>query len=400
LAEADYNLGIGLFAKGDLDGAIAEYRQAIHLKPDDPDAHNNLGRALGVKGDLDGAIAEYRQALRSKPDYAEAHYNLGTTLLSKGDEDGAIAEYRQALHLKPDMFEAHYYLGNALQDKGDRDGAIAAYQRALALNPKFPEALANLGSALASKGEIGEAIDAYRKALKLMPDSGQIHLGLGVALRRNGDEAAANREFQQAQRLDPKLNPPPPRGTLPIADNFPGGCGWPSGEIESFSYGCEQGAYRMRLKKPGPVHVMQNFSLEVRAVSAEVDVGVDSGTGTDPGRALLGLGCLTDENHGYMVMLKTNGTGGIVRFSRDFTPLAGQNKAGGIQELGRTNRLRVVCDGRGEKVTRISFYVNGRKVASAEDEQGYRWFNGFVLYADTFPGVVTFGHFFAGRPTD
>ena len=50
------------------DEAIAEYREAIRLKPDFAEAHNNLGNALQAKGKLDEAIAEYREAIRLKPD--------------------------------------------------------------------------------------------------------------------------------------------------------------------------------------------------------------------------------------------------------------------------------------------------------------------------------------------
>ena len=52
--------------------------------PTDAEAHNNLGTALEATGKLDEAIAEYREAIRLKPDYAEAHYNLGLTLQWKG----------------------------------------------------------------------------------------------------------------------------------------------------------------------------------------------------------------------------------------------------------------------------------------------------------------------------
>ena len=69
--------GNALLDQGDLDGAIAEYREALRLKPDYANVHNNLGVALKGKGGLDGAIAEYREALRLKPDYADAHMNLG-----------------------------------------------------------------------------------------------------------------------------------------------------------------------------------------------------------------------------------------------------------------------------------------------------------------------------------
>ena len=91
-------------------------------QPDFPETHINLGVALELRGDLDGAIAEYRQALRMKPDDAKAHYNLGGALRLKGDLDGAISEYRQALRLKPDFPAAQNNLAIALRLKGGVDG--------------------------------------------------------------------------------------------------------------------------------------------------------------------------------------------------------------------------------------------------------------------------------------
>ena len=69
---------------GKLEEAIAEYREALRLKPDYPEAHANLGNALKDQGKLDEAITECREALRLKPDYAEAHYNLGNALSQPG----------------------------------------------------------------------------------------------------------------------------------------------------------------------------------------------------------------------------------------------------------------------------------------------------------------------------
>jgi Tfp pilus assembly protein PilF len=50
---------------------------------------------------LDGALAEFREALRLKPDYAPAHVGLGNVFYDKGDPDAAIVEFREAVRLKP-----------------------------------------------------------------------------------------------------------------------------------------------------------------------------------------------------------------------------------------------------------------------------------------------------------
>jgi predicted O-linked N-acetylglucosamine transferase (SPINDLY family) len=61
-----------------------------------PEAHNNLGNALKDQGDLDGAIAAYREALRLKPDDTVAGDNLLCALLFHPDiDEKTIAEERR-----------------------------------------------------------------------------------------------------------------------------------------------------------------------------------------------------------------------------------------------------------------------------------------------------------------
>jgi len=62
---------------------------------------------------LSDAIAQYHEALRLKPDYPEAHYNLGLDLYGAGKVSEAIAEYREALRLKPDYAAARDTLREA-----------------------------------------------------------------------------------------------------------------------------------------------------------------------------------------------------------------------------------------------------------------------------------------------
>ena len=101
--------------------------------------HLNRGNALDDKGDRDGAIAEYREALRVNPHYAKAHFNIGVELGRKGDLDGALAEYREAVRCDPDDAEAHHNIGGVLDEQGDVDGAIAEFRESLRLKPGYAD---------------------------------------------------------------------------------------------------------------------------------------------------------------------------------------------------------------------------------------------------------------------
>ncbi len=61
----------------------------------------NRGVAYGDKGLYDQAIADYTQAIALKPDYAAAYDNRGWSYEKKGARDQAVADYRAALRLDP-----------------------------------------------------------------------------------------------------------------------------------------------------------------------------------------------------------------------------------------------------------------------------------------------------------
>ena len=54
-------------------------------------------------GDLDGAIAQFRSAIHSDANYAAAHYQLGLALSRKGEKDEASREFQRASELDPHL---------------------------------------------------------------------------------------------------------------------------------------------------------------------------------------------------------------------------------------------------------------------------------------------------------
>jgi tetratricopeptide (TPR) repeat protein len=107
--------------------AIEAYQAATQLDPTEvtPEflarVHVNLGSVLGNQGDLDGAIAEYREAVRLRPDYDLAHYWWGIVLFRQGQLDEAIEHFSRTLEINPDHGAARRALEEARLQAEERD---------------------------------------------------------------------------------------------------------------------------------------------------------------------------------------------------------------------------------------------------------------------------------------
>ena len=69
-------LVVALIEQGDVQGAIAQFSEAVRLKPDYAKAHNNLGILLYRQGRTREAVAHFAEAARLDPSFTEAWSNL------------------------------------------------------------------------------------------------------------------------------------------------------------------------------------------------------------------------------------------------------------------------------------------------------------------------------------
>jgi len=115
-----FNLGDTLAKKGRHDEAIASFRRALELRPNDAPGHNDLACELVVIGQPLAAIPLFERALVLRPGYAEVHNNLGNAFRSLGRIAEATAQYEKALAAKPDYPEAHNNLACELSAQGVR----------------------------------------------------------------------------------------------------------------------------------------------------------------------------------------------------------------------------------------------------------------------------------------
>jgi len=161
-----------LAAKGQDEAAIAEWKKALEINPDDPMANNNLGAHLLKRGQLDEALPYFEKAANFKPDYADAQNNLGIVLLQRGRLGEAIEHLEKAEEINPRNTQTYYNLGAAFYLQGKVTKALAEWRAGLHLDPEDLPLLSQAAWVLATNPQASirngsEAVELAARAVKL-----------------------------------------------------------------------------------------------------------------------------------------------------------------------------------------------------------------------------------------
>ena len=106
-AEEYYQKAAEIFMERGNDQIAEEMLQEVlKINPDTVNVFNTLGIIYRRKGDLDGAVYQYRRALKVNPNDGNILYNLGRVFYDQGRIDQAIMTLQQALKSKPGFKEA------------------------------------------------------------------------------------------------------------------------------------------------------------------------------------------------------------------------------------------------------------------------------------------------------
>lgn len=100
--------------------------------------HAELGRAYREAGAADKAVAQFRDALALRPAFADLRLDLARTLIEVGALSDAVSELETILQGQPDWVEAMLLRGLAAYLAADYDGAKTVWERASRQHPDEP----------------------------------------------------------------------------------------------------------------------------------------------------------------------------------------------------------------------------------------------------------------------
>jgi tetratricopeptide (TPR) repeat protein len=228
--------GDQLFEKGNIDGSIQEFRQALKMDPTNINVHNSLGVCYGLQGEYEKARLEFNSAVRLNHAEVMAWYNMGFIHMLKGDRHKALDLFFKANAINQDVFEVNFqtgrllmelnqpesgkkflkraaalaptsgaafrYLGECYTLIGNVDAAVAAYKKAIKYNPSDAASLSAMGCLFAEQEENPDiALMFCKESIQLAPENGLFRYRLGQLYHKQNRLEDALKEFKEAQRL-------------------------------------------------------------------------------------------------------------------------------------------------------------------------------------------------------
>lgn len=159
-----------------------------------------LGRTLLAEGQIQLAIARFRDALRSQSDFVPAAVALGDAHIAAGDGREALRVWERAVEIHPEL-PLLARLEQLYRVEGRPTRMIALYQAANARAPESVPLAFALGRVYFELAMLDEAADQFQKVEVREPNQPGLHAVLGAIFERRGQTAEAFEEYRRALTL-------------------------------------------------------------------------------------------------------------------------------------------------------------------------------------------------------
>jgi tetratricopeptide (TPR) repeat protein len=239
--EVLYNLGYGAYQTGDLETALAHFREAAENTPDAARVEIWQGRILLERGDARGALPHWERAVMLAPNNANSKYYLlvaqksdqygkaavsaftrGRLAFEAKNWNGALEQFRVAIVNAPAFVEAQQMMGRTALELNLSDEAVLAFENVSRLegmnatntfNLKLAREMQQFGAVavrsfrngygLYVKGDRAGALAAFEAATSANPNYQKAWTWLGRSRFEAGDFGGAVEAYSVALKLDP-----------------------------------------------------------------------------------------------------------------------------------------------------------------------------------------------------
>ena len=181
--------------------AIANYQEAIKLKPNNIQPLLLLGQIYETQKNWSEAAKCYRQTIDLNPRQINTYIKLSKVLKIQNQDSEAIATYQKAIEIEPDNGIIYAELARTLMAQQNIKEAVVNFQKAIALQPKQPAWVYHgFADVLNHDGQIEDAIAAYQKAIEIAPNNSVLQNKLQAAnLKKQSQSKQSNQNKPDIQ---------------------------------------------------------------------------------------------------------------------------------------------------------------------------------------------------------
>lgn len=228
---------ICLWTTGDIEGARADAKLSIRLRPNSSESYTARGFAHFVLRDFAKASDDFIAAARRGRNYGPAYFGMGSVLSSQEklrdaltnldiaaklepnsaairivrgtvyektkELKNAAADYGKVVELAPHFHWARFYRGRTYRELKDYPKAIADLSAFLKHNPDYEKALYFRSNAYFLSGDYKSALDDLSRLIRVNPKHGLAYANRGMARSALGDSTGALEDLEKAKGLLP-----------------------------------------------------------------------------------------------------------------------------------------------------------------------------------------------------
>ncbi len=194
-------LGIASFESGQVKQAVENYRKALAINENSPEANAGLGISYARLGDLKLAVEFLEKALKLSPGCGMLANWLADAFFDQGDLDRAVEFYSQAIRLNAMDSNAHNDMADVFRIRGDFKKALELYEKTIQIDPLDTNAMLERAQCLIQLQQDEQAFAALDQLILGFPSSRDCSTALvikGTLNMRAGRHAEALANFKQA----------------------------------------------------------------------------------------------------------------------------------------------------------------------------------------------------------
>ncbi len=193
-----------LRSEGKCEQALTHYQASRPLFAGHPDLHQSYGACLAVTGDLQGALAQYKELLASEPN-DRIRYDVALLQWRTHANDDAL-ETIAPLLADVKQVSVLSLASKIYEEKGDTPKAVAMLREAIIQAPEDVDNYLDFATIAFNHKSFQVGIDMLNVGLQRLPKSAPLFVVRGVLEVQLSKSDAAIADFEQATRIDPKLS--------------------------------------------------------------------------------------------------------------------------------------------------------------------------------------------------